>query len=197
MQKTLLGQDDENDPNFLLNIFTAWYLVQNEGLFQYAKDIDKQFNSEVFPDDSERSFNSTKLNSWKTWASFLGFGWLNRENGVLIPDVYDRLEPKLTALLPGENQEIALSKFFNGLGDVCPELDGGTLYQRCIQLSRKTDMYRNRLSLALSTALRVLFFERKIELITRADASENWQLFPASGYSVDRITHIRLGDNIA
>ena len=196
MQSSLLGQADENGPNFLLNIFTAWYFVQNENVFQFSKDFDKQFNEEVFRDDTERHFNSTKLNGWKMWASFLGLGWLNKENGIVIPDVHDRIDSLLSNILPiTRKQAVTFGEFITKLTEYCPELDGGVLFKKCWQYSRQAAADRNRLSLALSTALRVLHDEEKIELIRRADAAENWQLFPASGHDISQVTHIRLGKN--
>jgi hypothetical protein len=50
----------------------------------------------------------------------------------------------------------------------------------------------NRLSLMLSTALRVLHEQGHIVLEKRADATETWTLFPAQTYH-NQITHIRRG----
>lgn len=193
MQDLLLGNTKETEPNFLLNIFSAWYIVQDERVFDYSRGIVKHFNDDIFPEDTERSFNSTKLNSWETWASFLGFGWFNRENSLLIPDAHDRINPKLDELFVKSKQELTLGDFIRRLSTKCPELDGGVLFNRCFQISRQAQSSRNQLSLALSTALRVLNEEKRIKLIKRADSSENWQLYPASGYELDRVTHIRIG----
>jgi hypothetical protein len=192
MQNRLLGVTDEDEPNFLLNLFTAWYMGQGEKVFKYSKDVDKKFNSEVFSNEIERSFNSTKLNNWKTWAAFLGFGWFNDENGVLFPDAHDRIEPHIAELLP--KKELVFGEFMKNLNGICPELDGGSLFKKCMQYSSLMEGDGNTLKLALSTALRILEQEKRIKLINRADAKETWHLHPASAYTTDQVTHIQQGE---
>jgi hypothetical protein len=192
MQDQVLGVTEENESNFLLNIFTAWYMVQSTKVFVLEKDLDTKFNSEVFPNDTERSFNSTKLNSWKTWAAFLGFGWFNKENDFLLPDAHDRIEPHLGNLLP--KKEIIFGTFMTNLSSICPELDGGVLFRKCLQYSSSAESQSNQVRLALSTALRIFDQEKRIKLVNRADARETWQLHPASGYTIEQVTHIQQGE---
>lgn len=195
MQNRLLKKVDQEQDNFLLNSFTAWYIVQDEKVFQIAKELHVKFNEVFFADETERSFNSTKLNSWKTWAAFLGIGWLTKDD-FLIPDAHDRVEPLLPNLLPDTNREVEFGVFCERLAEVCPELDQGTNYTRLRQYVPRTSSM-NRLSLALSTALRVLDKEKKIKLIRQPDARKNWPIYPASGYTLDSISHIKLGEGIA
>lgn len=79
------------------------------------------------------------------------------------------------------------------LGEHCPELDGGTLFRRCAQVSRTSDIFGNRLSLMLSNAIRVLDTAGLIRLTLQADAPVKWLLYPAAGHAHQQVSHIQLG----
>lgn len=199
MQKRLTGIANENDDNYLLNFVTAWYAVQNERIFQYRKkdEIWQRFNRDMDPRGEEelrgegRLFNPTKLNGWLTWASFLGWGWtMTAGKEMLMPDAHKRLTPFLTLLLP-DSKETPFSQFAKNLANSCPELDGGSLFEKCWQASRSAEPRGNRLSLMLSTSLRSLHDNGKIRLIHYADSTDEWQLYPAQAHPVQRVTHIQ------
>jgi hypothetical protein len=202
MQKRLIGIADENADNYLLNFVTAWYAVQNERIFQYRKkdEISQNFNRDMDPRDEEelleegRLFNPTKLNGWLTWASFLGWGWIMTVGGkeLLMPDAHKRLIPALPLLLP-DSEEIPFSQFAQRLAEICPELDGGSLFEKCWQASRSAEQRGNQLSLMLSTGLRSLHDNGKIRLIHYADSANEWQLYPAQAHPLQRVTHIQRG----
>lgn len=194
MQGVLLGVTDEGADNYLLNLYSAWYAVQDDRVFRFAlKDFEVHFNSEISPEAETRQFNTTKLNGWRNWAAFLGAGWpINLgARRLLAPDTHDRLEPLLGHLLPEGEQPVVLGAFMDLLAERCPELDGGLLFERCWQASRGSERRGNRLSLALSNGLRVLHDTGAVELLLRADAATRWQLFPAVGHPVQHVSHIR------
>lgn len=200
MQTRLTGIADENADNYLLNFVTAWYAVQNERIFLYRKkeEISQNFNRDMDPRGEEelreegRLFNPTKLNGWLTWASFLGWGWTMTMGGkeLLMPDAHKRIFRVLSLLLP-DSKETPLSQFAERLAEICPELDGGSLFKKCWQASRRADVRGNQLSLMLSTGLRSLHDNGKIRLINHADAKEVWQLYPAQAHPFQRVTHIQ------
>lgn len=199
MQKRLTGIADENADNYLLNFVTAWYTVQNERIFQYQKkdEISQCFNNDMDPRGEEelleegRLFNPTKLNGWLTWASFLGWGWpMTVGKELLMPDAHKRLFPVLPLLLP-DSKETPFSQFAARMTEICPELDGGGLFEKCWQASRSAELRGNQLSLMLSTGLRSLHDNGKIQLISHADAKEVWQLYPAQVHPFQRVTHIQ------
>jgi len=200
MQTRLTGIADENADNYLLNFVTAWYAVQNERIFLYRKkeEISQNFNRDMDPRGEEelreegRLFNPTKLNGWLTWASFLGWGWTMTVGGkeLLMPDAHKRIFRVLSLLLP-DSKETPLSQFAERLAEICPELDGGSLFKKCWQASRRADVRGNQLSLMLSTGLRSLHDNGKIRLISHADAKEVWQLYPAQAHPFQRVTHIQ------
>lgn len=198
MQKRVLGVTEPYQPNYLFNLYSAWYIVQNERVFQFAdKDYETRFNEELFQDAESRTFNMTKFNGWRTWAAFLGLGWpikpgLSGRSEILVPCTSIRLKSILTQLLSREEQVIRFSLFAERLAELCPELDGGSLFTSCWDASRGSERRGNNLSLALSTGLRQLHDCGEIELIRQADATNIWQLYPAEGQLLKQVTHIRL-----
>ena len=203
MQKRVLGITDQNHPNYRLNLYSAWYIIQNERVFQFRdKDFETRFNEDLSQgdDDEARKFNSTKFNGWRTWAAFLGLGWLIKprlsgRSEILVPCASNRLKGVLTQLLSREEQVIKFSLFAQRLAELCPELDGGSLFAYCWEASRGGERRGNNLSFALSTGLRQLHDSGEIELIRQSDATNIWQLYPAEGQVLKQVTHIRLRGN--
>ena len=199
MQTRVLGVTDDLRPNYLFNLFSAWYIVQNAHVLAYTRsDFEMQFNAQMSVPDADRQFNTTKYSGWRQWAAFLGLGWLFRlpsaRAEVLMPDPSARLLPILPRLL-GEGGEMApFGMFARRLADQCPELDGGTLFERCWSSCNPGVLRSNQLSLALSSALRVLHARGVLRLEEQADARENWRLAQAHG-TVNAITHIGWGGN--
>ena len=201
MQKRVLGVTESYQPNYLFNLYSAWYIVQNERIFQFVdKDFETRFNEELFQDAESRTFNMTKFNGWRTWAAFLGLGWpikpgLGGRSEILVPCASNRLKGVLAQLLTKDEQVIKFSLFAGRMVELCPELDGGSLFTYCWEASRGSEQRGNNLSLALSTGLRQLHDSGEIELIRQADSTDIWQLYPAEGQLLKQVTHIRLRDN--
>jgi hypothetical protein len=160
-------------------------------------DFETRFNEQMFPRDDDRQFNTTKFTGWLQWAAYLGLGWLMRLGAVrasmLMPDVSARLQPLLPELLPDVPHTVPFGVFACSLASRCPELDGGMLFERCWLATYPGEPRGNRLSLALSTALRVLHDSGQVRLMSQADASESWRLAPAQGYPDQSVTHIQRG----
>ena len=108
-----------------------------------------------------------------------------------MPDATRRISAILPELLP-DHILTGFPEFMARLPNYCPELDGGLLFKRCLEASRPGEQRGNRLSLMLSTALRVLHQQGAIVLEDRADAVENWSLFPSQSF-INRVTHIQRG----
>jgi hypothetical protein len=198
MQHALLGVKEEHIPNYLFNLYSAWYATQDEQVLLFSgSDYDVKFNDQLFKDLSTNAFNMTKFNAWRSWAAFLGLGWPMKaglsetRREILVPDAHIRLREVLSMLLPEENEEISINVFAERLAITCPELDGGDLFEYCWQHSRGSEQRGNNLSLMVSTGLRVLHDTGIIQLIQQRDASSNWYLYPAEGHPVGRqVTHI-------
>lgn len=195
MQQILLGVTDEYADNYILNQFTAWYAVQDAKVLDSRKaDLEAQFHESLYPSAESRVISDQPgITAWMTWVDFLGLGWTlklyRRDEARLIPDATERLMPLLPQLLPNVNT-IPFNEFMDNLAMYCPELDGGILFNKCWDASRGNTVRGNRLSLMLSTALRVLHSQGRLELRHVADATDVWTLFPAQSY-INRVTHIR------
>lgn len=193
MVHILLGVTEEEKSNYLFNLFSAWYAVQDEkvlfGLVETG--YDGPFNDQVFPDVRPRPFNTTKFVAWRKWAVFLGLGWMMRLGGreLFVPDATRRLRPALAGIFGGQTA-MTFAQFMERLAYHCPELDGGSLFKYCWQASRGGEEKGNRVSLMLSTALRTMDGLGYLRLIYQADALENWQLCPAEGSKYQQVTHI-------
>lgn len=196
LQNAVLGIVDEDKDHFILNQFAAWYAVQDEEVLLMSRsDYETNFHQHLYPTLEKRVItHGQSIPAWISWAEFLGWGWqlkFGSQETNFIPDCTIRLLPLLDELLP-ETHYIPFSTFMERLAAQCPELDGGILFERCWQACRPHEQRGNRLSLMLSTALRVLNQRGEITLENRADATENWSLFPAQSY-ITRVTHIRRG----
>jgi hypothetical protein len=197
MQQVLLGITEESQSNYLFNLFSAWYAVQNEHVLNrlVQEGYDVAFNKEMAAYVSlskERLFNTTKLNGWRKWAEFLGLGWIMAlgSRSILVPDATKRVK----AVLPDiflDNKALNFSVFMERLAALCPELDGGELFNYCWQISRGAEPRGNRLSLMLSTALRTLVTLHMVTLINEADSLNVWELYPAEGSPYKQVTHIQ------
>jgi hypothetical protein len=201
MQQRVWNATAPEQNNYLLNLYTAWYIVQNEQVFTFDdKAFETRFNEELFENADERTFNMTKFVGWRMWATFLGIGWsikpgivgTNRE--ILVPDATQRLL-RILPLFSGKdgNRIINFSTFMQELAQCCPELDGGILFDYCQGASHGGGQHGNYLSLALSTGLRQLHNTKYIELVRQPDATDIWSLYPADGLEINlkEVTHIR------
>lgn len=194
----ILGVTQDGESNYLFNLFTAWYAIQDELVFhQYSttSELASGINEQLFSGEKVRRYERTKVEGWRDWADFVGLGWKMRTGGrgariILVPDATGRLGAMLDKLLP-PGPSIRFTDFMQRLSDICPELDGGQLFEYCWQLCRKGEARGNRLSLMLSNGLRGLRDKGQLELIRQADATDNWQLYSAAGDPDSQVTHIR------
>jgi hypothetical protein len=192
MQERILGITDPDKDNYLLNLFAAWYAVQDsEVLKTHKKDIHIYFNGDLYSADNDtsiesgRAFNPTKYNAWKTWAVFLGWGYEYKD--TIIPAPHVRILPTIRKI---KRHSLPFSSFMDEVSRACPELDGGVLYNYCWDSSRPAISKGQNVSLMLSTGLRVLHKFKYIRLYRQADATDLWQLYPAEGHPIQEISHI-------
>ena len=198
MQQKMLGIINDYDSNALFNLYTAWYAVQDAQVLRFeTKEFETRFNEQLYPHAETRSFNTTKLPSWRKWAIFLGLGWplTSGNTELMIPDASVRITPLLVDWFSQSDERIEMNRFMDGLAETCPELDGGLLFMRCWHASRASETRSNRISLMLSNALRLLHDEGTIELLRMGDASTMWSLYPAEGHPIQSISHIRRRSN--
>ena len=124
LERIILGVTEAEASNYLFNLFSAWYAVQDgRVLFELPRlGYDGPFNDHVFPDAPTRPFNSTKFPAWRKWALFLGLGWLMRlgTHEILVPDATKRLQPLLPEIF-GEQSSLTFAQFMERLGTCCPD----------------------------------------------------------------------------
>jgi|GEM_PF-1236794 len=195
MRQVLLGITEAKQSNFLFNLFSAWYAVQDEKVLFPSEEYHVSFNTDMspyFPKPEDRLFNSTKLNGWRQWAEFLGLGWVMRwgSRPILIPDATKRVKAVLPEVFY-DTELLRFHLFIERLAELCPELDGGKLFTYCWQASRGTEIRGNRLSLMLSTALRTLTTLQEIQLLEEADSLDVWKLYRNQGGLYQEVTHIQ------
>jgi len=109
---------------------------------------------------------------------------------ILVPDATKRVRAVLPEIFL-DNGVLSFGLFMERLATLCPELDGGKLFDYCWQISRGAEQRGNRLSLMLSTALRTLATLHIITLINEADSENVWTLYPAEGSLYKQATHIQ------
>jgi hypothetical protein len=190
MQDLLLGIEEDGKDNFLLNLFIAWFAVNNgkylkkPDLGVMATDFNRAFDSGA----DGRALNSTKLQGMDDWMIFLGFGW-KMTNFFIIPDASGRIEPLIDGLLPA-GKETLMGEFMKKLAKKCPELDTGILFEKSRQTVAGNNLANNQISLMLSIALRTLEKKEKINLIFTRDVKDTWILYQDLNSTIERVTHI-------
>jgi len=203
MASRLCGITDVNIDNYYLNQFTAWYVVQNETTLSLRSAINlaAAFNDHLYPNQDVRVINDTKLNGWRNWAAYLGWGTSYKmgTTDFILPNAVVRVADLLPLIFGMDRESLPVSEFMRRLSTLAPELDDGALYQVAWQASfpATNPPY---LSLMLSTALRTLHELGMITLRRDADAADLRLLYPAEGTPhrvISHITPIRLWSNDA
>jgi hypothetical protein len=88
-----------------------------------------QFNRDVFRDVRQSDpFNATKLSGLHRWFAYVGLGWYDPAADFQ-PNPYERLKRSLPRIF-GKRRKLEATEFMTGLAEACPELDGGTIFQR-------------------------------------------------------------------
>jgi hypothetical protein len=164
----------DKDSNFMN--YTAWFLAQNEKIFKYKtqQDIANTLKSEFV------NLVEEDLLAWKTWAGFLGIGFLH--GSLLVPNLYTRI---LDCLYTDEdlplNIEIKFTEFVKWINKNCPECQQG--------ISEKS------LSLGLSNGIRLLHDNHIIELKYIADSIDKWFLYKVINHDFpETVSHIIILD---
>lgn len=164
-----------SDHSLVFAQFTAWYLMQGEGILsaKTTGDLEKWFNAEIHRGPG-LLYNETNITGWKPWARFLGLGFLH--NKKLIPNAAVRVQDFIYSSNMEVNKPYLFREFMSRLQLACPELDGGAL---ALMYKGKADLQPQHLSMALSSGLRALHDQGVIELRYVPDAQDTWHLLPS------------------
>jgi hypothetical protein len=193
MASRLCGIRDVNGDNYYLNQFTAWYAVQNETALSLRSGINlaAAFNDHLYPNQDGRTINDTKLNGWRNWAAYLGWGTSYKMGTAdfILPNAVVRVGDLLPMVFGTDRESLPVSEFMRRLSAFAPELDDGALYQVAWEANfPATDPPY--FSLMLSTALRTLHETGVLALRRDADAAQLRRLYPAEGTPHRAISHI-------
>ena len=188
LRRQMLNIVNPADPNYVFNLFTAWYAFQGaDVLRQTPSNIEANFNHH-FGTDNSRAINDTKLRGWRLWAHY--FGWGYEFNNRFIPDATGRIRPIIGDIFSEAKTDVLnINAFIATLGQRCAELDDGDLFAHVQEQVGSTS--GPNLSLMLSVGLRVLEREQVIAFQHTSDASDLRYLAAGTGIDDKPITSIQ------
>lgn len=138
-----------------------------------------------------RRFNSTKQTPWRRWMCFLGLGVDLPGRQGFHAHVTQRVDLELRRAELPLDVALPIHEVLDVLGRRMPYLDRGVLRAEVAARSGKNDD-RDRLSLLLSTALRELHDEGRLELDRRGDAAGYVDLAPDPFHDVKSVLTLTL-----
>ena len=163
----------------------SWMLAQNVFNFELVGHTEVQ-KVEVAQLRNLGAFtNDTRWAGFKSWAVFLGFGWIGRHpSDAFVIDPTAAVRDALPQVFEG-SRELRQSVFFSRLANILPVVDGGDYRMRVeqkIDRSAWPAMAPEHVSTSLSRALNRLHESGDLTLEQRADAEKrgllgrNWRV---------------------
>jgi hypothetical protein len=171
----------------------GWMLAQD--VFEFDKvghsDVQK-IELDQLGKEASAFTNDTRWAGFKSWATFLGFGWIGRfPAGVFVIDPTSVVRDVLSDVFEKSN-ELPQSAFFSRLGEILPVVDGGE-YRREVEEKIDRSVWSppgdDEVSTSLSRALIRLHEAGEIVLDERADA-EKRTLLGQGKRRVRNVSHI-------
>lgn len=194
-----LCQMPEGDPDYLMLEAFAWLgLVADAqgtewaGFGDFADKVEAALGD---PSITERRFNPTKQTPWRRWMCFLGLGVELPVRASFHPCVTQRLDIELARSDLPVGVALPVRDVLRTIGERMPYLDSGAL-RASVAVTRGLSLDSNRVSRLLSTGLRDLHDEGRLELSSHGDAIGYVDLAPQvhKVQSVLTIT-LKAGDN--
>lgn len=170
----------------------CWVLAQNvfDGDLVGHADVQKREVSQLR--QLAAFTNDTRWAGFKSWAVFLGFGWIGRHpNDVFVIDPTVAIRDGLPDVFEG-SRELRQGVFFSRLANVLPVLDGGEYRMRVEQKidgSTWAAVGPEFVSSSLTRALNRLHDSGELILEQRADA-EKRSLIGSRGRVLRNVSHI-------
>lgn len=130
------------------------------------------------PSVSERRFNSTKQTPWRRWMCFLGLGVELPVQAKFHPCVTPRLDIELGRSGLPVGAPLPVRDVLQVIGQRMPYIDNGAL-RASVAAVRGLPLDQNRVSRLLSTGLRDLHDEGRLELSSHGDATGYVDLAPS------------------
>lgn len=133
-----------------------------------AKEFMERLPSSI---GTENPMNRTKYSGLVRWYCYAGLGWIDTV-GRFVPDPTPRLKRALPEIW-GNKKKMDIDEFMLRLAEVCPELDGGAIFQEVT--TGQHNSAKKEFTQALATALWRLHDEDELRLICPND-SMGWRL---------------------
>lgn len=175
-----------NDPDLQFNKFTAWYMSRDEYIAGEKRLAERYFSEVSLIKTKDRvEYNDTNIKAWSTWAQYFGLGY--NHAGVFIPNPAVRVLEEMKMNSPGNpGDRLSAPKFFRWVAQSFPELDGGRF-----NLAYQSRYNEQRISFALSMALRTLHDQSIIELKFVPDSTDVWYLHTNSFHPIrERVSEV-------
>lgn len=120
--------DRSVEPYFALFYSYLLGLDRDVPVRQSPDDWAIRFERDVFRGERPNNpVNITKVTGIRRWLQYVGLGWYDPA-GEFQPNPYSRLLRRLD-LIFGSEKRLADEQFMTRLGEECPELDGGAIFQ--------------------------------------------------------------------
>jgi len=170
----------------------CWMLAQDVFAFQpTSHSVAEKLESSQLANETVFT-NDTRWSGFKSWASFLGFGYLGHFPGnVFVIDPTTAINDVVTELFDAD-EKVPVSKFLLTLAESLPVLDGGT-YRKAVEekINEKTWRHPNdkQISQSLSRALLRMREASLLRLEDLADA-ERFSLLGRENRIIQSVSHI-------
>jgi len=186
--------DSENNKSADFTRGVCWALAQNVFTCRCVGHADVQSIEEAQLRDAAAFQNDTRWNGFKSWAVFLGFGWIGRyPSSVFEIDPTIAVREVLPKVFEG-SRELRQTVFFNRLAEILPVVDGGE-YRTRVEQKIDRSVWRSpkpdQVSTSLSRSLLRLHDHGDLILEERADA-EKRSLLGRNARIVRNVSHIVL-----
>jgi hypothetical protein len=159
--------------------FYAYLLARAEGSVSQSRDAQDEWTGRFMDElpshvPKENPMNADKFRALMRWYVYVGLGWTDPSGGF-VPDPTARIKRALPSVW-AKSRHLESGEFMMRLGNICPEIDGGTLFR---EINSTWGGATQRLcSGALAIALWRLHDEGSIRLHCPAD-SKGWSLAQA------------------
>lgn len=139
LEKYVLPSDDIE---YYFSKFYAYILGRDENLPLFKDEkvssLIKEFNKMIFgnAEETKNPFNWDKYKPLlERWWTYVGLGWVTGLTGSKMwfqPNPYERTQRQLSEVF-GKDRSLECHIFVKRLGDRCPELDGGSVFNQVNQ----------------------------------------------------------------
>lgn len=168
-------------PDHIFCRFTAWYLQRGFSVHtENSKTLMQEFDRELNQGKDQNVYSDTNITAWRTWAAFLGYGFIH--NQVLVPNTFVRLSDALEEDNSLERDKLLpIRQFVEWMNKHCPELDYGWV---SMQNRGSAQWPAQHFSVGISAGLRALHDNGRIELSYSSDATDIWFLDSVAAHEI-------------